>query len=284
MNPTRIAWLNGQFVPLEEAKVSIQDRGFLFADSIYEVTAVIDGRLVDYHGHANRLKRSVREIDLKLPVDDATLHQLHLELVQRNHLAEGLVYLQVTRGVAERDFVFPPDTPSTLAMFTQAKALVDNPAALTGIKVKSVPDLRWLRCDIKSVGLLAQVLAKQAAAEAGCQEAWMQRDGLVTEGASSTAFILTKGGQLLTRPLSNAVLPGITRQALLQLVQQTGLQFVERAFSLDEAYDAAEAFVTSAGAFVMPVVEIDGRMIGDGQPGPHARRLREIYIAAARAG
>lgn len=281
---SRIAWLNGHFIPLEEAKVSIQDRGFLFADGIYEVTAVVDGRLVDYAAHAARLKRSTGEIGLAVPLDDAALYQLHLDMITRNHLNEGIIYLQVTRGAADRDFTFPASPASTLALFTQAKALIDAPAAKTGIKVKSVPDLRWLRCDIKSVALLAQVLAKQAAAEAGCQEAWMVRDGLVTEGASSTAFIITQAGELVSRPLSCAVLPGVTRLAVLELVAQTGLHYVERAFSLDEACAAAEAFNTSAGGFVMPVVEIDGRKLGDGKPGPQTKRLREIYVAAVRAG
>ena len=281
MNLNRIAWLNGHFLPLEDAKVSIQDRGFLFGDGIYEVTAVVDGRLVDYEPHAERLKRSLGEINLALPVQYETLHYLHREIADRNMMREGLIYMQVTRGVAERDFTFPKDVPSTLALFTQEKSLVDNPAANIGIRVKTVPDLRWLRCDIKSVSLLAQVLAKQAAAEAGCQEAWMLDGNMVTEGASSTAFIVNRG-ELISRPLSQAVLPGITRQSILKLAAQTGLEFVERAFSLSEALVAAEAFLTSAGTFVMPVVEIDGMRIGTGAPGVNTRRLREIYVAMAR--
>ena len=280
---SRIAWLNGQYLPLAEAKIPIQDRGFLFADGIYEVTAVIDGKLVDFDAHLARLLRSLGEIELALPVSGDELRQIHHGLIARNKLGEGLVYLQVTRGAAERDFAFPAQVQPTLALFTQAKALVDNPAAKTGIKVKSVPDQRWARCDIKSVALLAQVLAKQAAAKAGCQEAWMLHGDEVTEGASSTAFIITHAGELVTRPLSNAVLPGVTRIAIMKLIGETGLRLEERAFTLTEALNAAEAFNSSAGGFVMPVVEIDGRALGDGAPGKHTAMLRAFYVVAARA-
>ncbi len=279
---SRIAYVNGDFTPLEDAKVSIQDRGFLFADGVYEVTAVIDKRLVDYDGHVRRLHRSMGELKIAAPVSDDELLALHRELVARNNLTEGLAYLQVTRGAADRDFTFPDGATPSLVMFTQAKTLCEAPAATTGIKVATVPDIRWQRRDIKSVALLAQVLAKQAAAEAGCQEAWMIEDGHVTEGGSSNAYIVTEDDRIITRPVSNAILSGITRASVLRLARERGLEVEERAFTLDEALAAQEAFVTAASTFVMPVVEVDGHKIGGGQPGPAVRRLREIYIDAAR--
>ena len=278
----RIACINGTFMPLENATVSVMDRGFLFGDGIYEVTAVLDGRLVDYAAHAARLARSLGEIGLACPVDAAALHGLHLEMIARNHLQEGVLYLQISRGPAERDFIFPDNPAPTLVMFCQHKKLAESPLAAVGMKILSVPDQRWARCDIKSTAMLAQVLAKQAAHAAGCHEAWMLRDGFVTEGGSSTAFIITRDGRLVTRPLSSAVLPGITRVAVMALLAASGLVLEERAFTLAEAYAASEAFNTSAGGFVMPVVEIDGNMIGTGQPGPHAMALRAAYLAAAR--
>jgi D-alanine transaminase len=285
---TRIFYVNGDYVPEAEAKVSVLDRGFLFADGIYEVSAVIGGRLIDNAAHLARLRRSCGEIALPLPWSDEEILAIQHKLIALNSLAEGGLYLQVTRGAADRDFTFPKEQKPSLVMFTQARSIADTPQARTGIKVITVPDLRWARRDIKSVALLAQVLAKQAAAEAGAQEAWMVEDGLVTEGGSSTAWIVTADCKLVSRPLSNAVLPGITRQALLKLLGDEaageGLTFEERAFTVEEALDAEEAFVTSASSFVMPVVEIDGKRIGGGQPGPVARRLREIYLATARDG
>ena len=283
MASPRIVYLNGEFLPFDQARVPVMDRGFLFADGIYEVSAIIDGRLVDNAAHLARLDRSLGEIGIRNPHDAAEWERLQTELVAKNGVAEGLVYMQVTRGVYERDFAFPPaDTAPTVMMFTQAKTVIANKMAETGAKVVTVEDLRWKRRDIKSVALLAQVLAKQAAAEAGVAEAWMVEDGAVTEGSSSTAFIVTKDGRLVTRPLSTALLPGITRAAVMRLSAETGLTVEERLFSVDEAHAAAEAFSTSASAFVMPVVAIDGRPIGDGVPGPVARRLRELYIAMAR--
>ncbi len=275
---SRIAYVNGAFTPLEEARVSILDRGFLFADGIYEVTAVVDGVFVDMAGHLDRLERSCREIDLPLPASRAEIERLHGEIAERNGLTEGIIYLQVTRGAGERDFPFPTDPEPSLVMFTQVKNLKANPAAEKGVKVISVEDIRWKRRDIKSVALLAQVLAKQAAAEKGAAEAWMVEDGHVTEGGSSTSFIVTGDGKLVTRPLSNAILPGITRESVLAVAQEADLVVEERLFTLDEAYGAREAFLTSASTFVLPVVEIDGRTIGDGAPGPVARRLRQLYL------
>lgn len=283
-----IAYVNGQFVPQEQATISIMDRGFLFADGIYEVSAVLDGKLVDNGLHMARLERSVGEIDLPLPLPAAAIAELMRELVTRNRLQEGLVYLQVTRGAdTTRSFPFPAGVKPTLVMFIDQFDFIASPKAKTGIKVKTVEDIRWARRDIKSVALLAQVLAKQAAAAEGCQEAWMHEDGVVTEGGSSTAYIVKGEGasaRIVTRENSRKILPGCTRHALLDLVRETGIELEERAFTVEEAYAAKEAFVTSATNFVMPVTEIDGRKIGGGQVGPVARRLRELYIAHARKG
>jgi len=280
---TRIAYVNGLFLPLEEARVSVLDRGFLLADGIYEVTCVIDGGLVDFDGHMARLERSAKEIGMGLPLGAEELRRLHRELVARNGLGEGAVYIQVTRGVAERDFAFPAKTEQTVVMFTQARDLVAPPAAKTGIRAVSVPDIRWARRDIKSVALLAQVLAKQAAAEAGASEAVMHEGGTVTEGASSNIWIVSEGGALVTRQLSRAILSGITRQTVQRLAAETGVAVEERAFTLDEAFAAREMFQTAATALVMPIVELDGRKIGDGAPGPLTLRMRALYIEAARA-
>ena len=242
----QIAYVNGSFVPLSEAKVSILDRGFLFADGIYEVSAVLDGKLVDNASHLARLQRSVGEIALKLPETVERITEIQRELIERNKLADGLVYLEVTRGAdTSRDFAFPRgDVRPTLIMFTAIKDIVGAPSAKKGISVITVPDIRWARRDIKSVALLAQVLAKQAAAEAGAGEAWMIEDGLVTEGGSSSAFILTQDDVLVTRQNGDEILPGCTRKA---------------------------------------VVSIDGKKVADGKPGPTTNRLREIYVDFARA-
>ena len=285
MTAVRTVYLNGEFLPFAEARVPIMDRGFLFADGIYEVSAVIEGRLVDNAAHLARLDRSLDEIGIRNPHDAAAWERLQTELVARNAVNEGLVYMQVTRGAYERDFAFPPaGTPPTVMMFTQAKTVVASRLAETGAKVVTVEDLRWKRRDIKSVALLAQVLAKQAAAEAGVSEAWMIEDGAVTEGSSSTAFIVSRERVLVTRPLSTALLPGITRASVLRLAAEADLRIEERLIPLEEAYAAQEAFYTSASAFVMPVVDIDGRPIGEGRPGPLTRRLRALYVEAARAG
>ena len=279
---SRVVFLNGSFLPLHEARVSIMDRGFLFADGIYEGYGVLQGRLVDKAAHLSRLEHSLAEIRLPNPYSRVQWTDLMNELLHRNGMEEGFLYVQVTRGVADRDFFFPADAQPTTVMFTQAKTIVTAPAAEKGIAVISVPDLRWKRRDIKSISLLAQVLAKQAARDAGAQEAWMVEDGHVTEGGSSSAFIITRNRSIVVRPLSHAILPGITRQSMLRLVRETGLAVEERPFTLDEAYNAAEAFLTSASNFVLPVVSIDGRQIGDGAPGPMTRRLRELYLEMAQ--
>ncbi|WP_186419015.1 D-amino-acid transaminase [Bosea sp. CS1GBMeth4] len=280
---SRIVYVNGAYLPEEEAKISIFDRGFIFGDGIYEVSAVLGGKLVDCEAHLARLERSAGELGLALPWSKAELVAIHEELIARNDLDEGSIYLQVSRGAADRDFAFPKDAKPTLVLFTQARQFADTPLARTGIKVVSTPDLRWARRDIKSVNLLAPVLAKQFAAESGAQEAWMVEDGVVTEGASSTAWIV-KGKTLISRPLSHKVLPGITRKAVLAFLAESGFSFEEREFTLEEALDAEEAFITSATSLVMPVTTIDGHSIHNGAPGPATLRLREIYLEYARKG
>ncbi len=280
---SRIVFLNGSFLPLEEAKVPFMDRGFPFGDGVYEGVGVLGGRLIDNEAHLERLERSLREVRIPNPHTRAEWTAFEEEIVRRNRMPEGFIYFQVTRGVAERDFFFPDDARPTVAMFTQAKAIARAPAAETGIAVVTVPDQRWARRDIKSISLLAQVLAKQAAKEAGAQEAWMVEDGFVTEGGSSSAFIVTRQNRIVVRPLSHAILPGITRQSLFRLSEEAGIALEERLFTVEEAYDAAEAFLTSASNFVLPVVSIDGRPVADGRPGPLTKRLRELYLAMATA-
>jgi len=280
----RIAYVSGSFVPLSEARISVLDRGFLFADGVYEVCAVLEGKLIDNPSHLKRLERSLGEIALPSPETPDRIEAIQRELVARNGLENGLLYLQVTRGAAaERDFAFPAEVKPTLVMFTVAKDIIQAPAAKKGIAVITVPDIRWSRRDIKSVALLAQVLAKQAAAQAGAGEAWMVEDGMVTEGSSSTAFIVTTEDILVTRENSTSVLPGCTRQAVLALAKEQKLKIELRPFTVQEAQLAKEAFITSATTFVQPVVAIDGQLVGGGEPGPLARRLRELYIDFARA-
>lgn len=280
---SRTVYVNGAYLPEEEATISIFDRGFIFGDGIYEVSAVLGGKLVDCEAHLARLERSAGELGLALPWSKAELIAIHDELIARNDLNEGSIYLQVSRGAADRDFAFPKDVKPTLVLFTQARQFADTPLAKTGIKVVSTPDLRWARRDIKSVNLLAPVLAKQFAAENGAQEAWMIEDGVVTEGASSTAWIV-RGKTLISRPLSHKVLPGITRTAVLSFLAESGFTFEEREFTLEEALDAEEAFITSATSLVMPVTTIDGHSIHNGAPCPATIRLREIYLDHARKG
>jgi D-alanine transaminase len=277
---SRVVYVNGSYVPEEQGKISIFDRGFLFADGIYEVTAVVGGKLVDYDAHMERLERSLREIRLDWPCSKEELKAMHLDMVKRNNLDEGWIYMQITRGSADRDFKFPKGVKPTLVAFTQAKKLVDNPDAVRGVSVITVPDIRWARRDIKSVMLLAPVLGKQAAYEAGAFEAWMVENGKVTEGTSSNAYIV-KDGKVITRGLSNNILAGCTRRALFRLAKEKGVTLEERAFTPDEAYAADEAFLTSASNFVMPIVEIDNKRVGGGQPGPVTRKLREMFLEEA---
>jgi len=281
----RTVYVNGEYLPETEATVSIFDRGFLMADGVYEVTSVLGGRLIDFDGHLARLERSLSELDMKKPAGFDDLLAIHRELVRVNDITDGLVYLQVTRGSdGDRDFVFPDaaTTEPTLVLFTQSKpGLADNPAAKAGIRVIGIDDLRWGRRDIKTVQLLYPSMGKMMAKAAGADDAWMIEDGHVTEGTSNNAYIV-KGNRIITRHLSNDILHGITRAAVLRFAREAQMQVEERAFTIDEAKAADEAFVTSASAFVLPVVEIDGATLGDGTPGPVATRLREIYLEESR--
>lgn len=279
---SRTVYLNGEFLAEEEAKVSIFDRGYLFGDGIYEVVPVIDGLVLDRKPFVERFSRSLNELDLAWPCSEQALHDMIDEIITRNDLTEGAVYMQVTRGVADREFNYPKNTPTTLMAFTQKKNLLDNPNAKSGVKVVTVEDIRWKRRDIKSIALLGQCMAKQEAVEKGAFEGWMVEDGFITEGTSSTAYIV-KDNVVITRPLSNSILPGIRRKVLLQLADQYEVRLEERLFSVNEALGADEAFLSSASTFVMPIVEIDGAQIGDGKPGPVTQRLREIYLETARA-
>lgn len=280
----RTVYLDGVWLPEDAAKVSVFDRGFLMADAIYEVTCVIDGKLVEYSAHATRLQRSARELGLPMPLGEADLLAMHREIVARNALDQGLIYLQLTRGVAERDFAYPPPgTPPTLLMFTQAKNVLDNPAAAAGIGVMLLPDLRWGRRDIKTVQLLYPSMAKMEAKARGADDAWLVQDGTVTEASAASAHIVTCEGVLVTRDLSHALLPGVTRATVLDLAARHGVRVEERAFTPAEALAAREAFITSATNFVVPVVRIDGKMVGTGVPGALTHDLRRQYIETCRA-
>ncbi|MEP4981327.1 D-amino-acid transaminase [Ascidiaceihabitans sp.] len=281
----RTVYLNGEYVAENEAKVSIFDRGFLMADGVYEVTSVLDGKLVDFDGHAVRLERSLGELGMKNPITKDELLAVHRELVSRNDVVDGGVYLQITRGApADRDFAFPdPETtPCTVVLFTQSKpGVTESPASKAGIKVISIADERWGRRDIKTVQLLYPSMGKMMAKAAGCDDAWMVEDGFVTEGTSNNAYIV-KGNKIITRALSNDILHGITRAAVLRFAQEAQMEVEERNFTIDEAKEADEAFITSATMFVNGVVEIDGAQIGDGVPGHVSKRLREIYLDESR--
>lgn len=281
----RTVYLNGEYVAENEAKVSIFDRGFLMADGVYEVTSVLDGKLVDFDGHAVRLERSLGELGMNNPITKDELLAVHRELVTRNDVVDGGVYLQITRGApADRDFAFPdPETtPCTVVLFTQSKpGVTESPASKAGIKVISIADERWGRRDIKTVQLLYPSMGKMMAKAAGCDDAWMVEDGFVTEGTSNNAYIV-KGNKIITRALSNDILHGITRAAVLRFAQEAQMEVEERNFTIDEAKEADEAFITSATMFVNGVVEIDGAQIGDGVPGHVSKRLREIYLDESR--
>ena len=280
----RTVYLNGEYVAENEAKVSIFDRGFLMADGVYEVTTVLDGKLIDFDGHAIRLARSLSELGMGNPISKDDLLEVHRELVWLNEIDQGMIYLQITRGAPDdRDFAYPPtDTPQTIVLFTQNKpTLADNPVAKKGIKVISLEDQRWARRDIKTVQLLYPSMGKMMAKAAGCDDAWMVEDGHVTEGTSNNAYII-KGDTIITRHLGNEILHGITRAAVLRFAKEAQMQVAERSFTIAEAQDADEAFITSASTFVMPVVEVDGAPVGTGKVGPIATRLREIYLEESR--
>ncbi|MCO4777085.1 MULTISPECIES: D-amino-acid transaminase [Lentibacter] len=278
---TRTVFVNGAYVPENEAKISIFDRGFLMADGVYEVTSVLQGKLIDFEGHAVRLERSLNELDMGMPCTMDELLEIHRELVRVNEIDEGLVYLQITRGSdGDRDFAFPdPETTKpTLVLFTQSKpGMANSAASQKGAKIISIEDIRWGRRDIKTVQLLYPSMGKMMAKKVGCDDAWMVEEGFVTEGTSNNAYIV-KGNKIITRGLSNDILHGITRAAVLRMAKEAQMEVEERSFTIEEAKEADEAFTTSASAFVMPVVEIDGATMGDGTPGPIAKRLREIYL------
>ncbi|WP_438960944.1 D-amino-acid transaminase [Nereida sp.] len=275
---TRTVYVNGQYLPENEATVSIFDRGFLFADGVYEVTSVIGGKLLDFDGHAVRLERSLNELEMAHPVTKDELLEIHRQLVERNEITDGLVYLQITRGAADRDFAYPKDAEPTIVLFTQNKpGLAQSPVADKGMKVISIEDQRWGRRDIKTVQLLYPSMGKMAAKAQGADDAWMVQDGFVTEGTSNNAYII-KDNVLITRHLGNEILHGITRKAVLEFARVAQITVEERSFTMEEAKAADEAFITSATTFVMPVVQIDDTPIGSGQPGPLTKRLREIYL------
>lgn len=282
---SRTVFVNGEYLPEGEAKISIFDRGFLMADGVYEVTSVLDGKLIDFPGHTKRLQRSLDELEMRAFCSMDELLDIHRELVRVNEINEGLVYLQVTRGAPnDRDFVFPdPETtPSTMVLFTQnIPNLADSAASKVGNKIISIEDLRWHRRDIKTVQLLYPSMGKMMAKKAGADDAWLVEDGMVTEGTSNNAYIV-KGNKIITRNLSNDILHGITRAAVLRFAREAQMEVEERSFSMAEAQEADEAFTTSASAFVMPVIEVDGVTLSGGKPGPIAKRLREIYLEESR--
>ena len=282
---SRIAYVNGRYLPRSEAKVSIEDRGYQFADGVYEVCEVREGRLIDERRHMARLERSLRELRIGRPMSPAALAIVLRETVRRNRVRDGIVYVQITRGVARRDFPFPAGTKSSLVVTARSNDLARlEQMAAAGIGVVTVPDIRWRRVDIKSVALLPNVLAKQSARDQGAREAWLvDAQGRVTEGASSNAWIVSRDGKLITRQLGHDILPGITRSVVLDVIRAQGLAFEERAFTVDEAYAAREAFVTSASQIVMPVVRIDGRPVGNGAPGLIAAALRRDYHGHAES-
>lgn len=277
----RIVYCQGKLVPEDQAHVGLFDRGFLFGDAVYEVTAVINGRMIDNALHLARLERSLAQLDIPMPMALAEIEAVQLQLIARNGLQEGTVYLQVSRGEEDRDFLYSKGLKPVLVGFTQGKTLVDTKAQREGISVDLADDPRWTRRDIKTVMLLGQVLAKRAAKDRGYGDVWMIEDGKITEGASSTAYIVTADRKIVTRGNSHSVLPGCTRQTLLTLCQKHGLIVEERAFTPDEAQSAVEAFATSASSLVMPVVKIGEAVIGDGRPGPLTRDLQTQYLVAA---
>ncbi|HEY0275324.1 MAG TPA: D-amino-acid transaminase [Paenirhodobacter sp.] len=281
---TRTVYLNGDYLPETEAKVSIFDRGFVMGDAVYEVTCVLDGKLTDFDGHMARLQRSLKELQIICDITPDEWLAIHRKLVEVNSLHMGGVYLQITRGDAgDRDFHFPPaGTPPTVVLYTQDyTGAMDSPKVKNGVKVISVPDLRWHRRDIKTVQLLWASMSKMAAEAAGKDDAWFVEDGYVTEGSSNNCYIV-KGNTIITRPLSNDILHGITRASLMKILSERQMKVEERAFTIAEAQAADEAFYTSASSFVTPIVEVDGVALGNGTPGPVAKRLREVYIEEAR--
>lgn len=277
---SNIVFLNGDFLEAENAKVSIFDRGYLFGDGIYEVVPVINGKVIDKEPFFERFDGSMSKIGLKAPFCKTEICTILDTLIAKNDIVEGGIYMQVTRGVAPREFYFPENTPTTFMAFTFKKSIINNPLASSGVKVVSCEDIRWKRRDIKSISLLGQVLAKEEVHQKGAFEGWMVEDGFITEGTSSSAYIV-KDGVIITRPLSNAILPGIRRKVLMSLTKDHSIKIEERLFTLEEALNADEAFMSSATVFVLPIIEIDGQKIGDGKPGALTQKLRALYVEAA---
>jgi D-alanine transaminase len=275
---SRVAYVNGRYLPFADAAVHVEDRGYQFADGVYEVIAFFAGRLIDESGHLDRLQRSLAELSITPPMNRACLRHVMRTLIRRNGLVDGTIYMQITRGVSWRDHAFPAGISPSLVMTVRRMRRPSADVVAKGVAVISLPDIRWQRCDIKSVSLLPNVLAKEAVHQAGAYEAWLvDRDGMVTEGASTNAWIVTRGGEIVTRAATNAILNGITRQAVLAAAHEKGLTVVERPFSLAEALGAAEAFLTSSTNFALPIVSIDGKPIGDGKPGAVTLLLRRAY-------
>ncbi len=274
---SRIVYVNGEYAAEEAAKISVFDRGFIFGDGVYEVVPVVAGKLVDCDYFLERLERSLSELSINWPCSQREYLDIMQELIRRNNLVEGIVYSQVTRGIADRDFVFPIDTAPSLVAFTATMDLLNNPRAETGIAIATSEDIRWKRRDIKSVNLLAQCLAKQDAHSKGAFEGWMVEDGFVTEGVTSSAYIV-KDNKIITRPLSNLILPGIRRRTLIEMAEEEGIEIEQRLFTIEEALQADEAFISSATTITLGVVSIDGEQIADGKPGELTGKLRTLYI------
>jgi D-alanine transaminase len=275
---SRIAYVNGRYVPHREASVHVEDRGYQFSDGVYEVIAVANGALVDEELHLKRLARSLAELRIARPHSDAVMKHLFREVMRRNRVRNGILYLQITRGAAPRDHAFPRNAKPAVVITARSARLADPAVTARGVDVVTIPDIRWRRVDIKSVSLLPNVLGKQIAKEKGAYEAWMVTDdGQVTEGTSTNAWIVTTGGALVTRAADTSILNGVTRLAILRLAREAGLSVEERPFSIDEALNAAEAFLSSTTSFVMPVIRIDGKAIGGGAPGPFTQKLLASY-------
>jgi D-alanine transaminase len=281
---SRIAYVNGDYVAHGNAAVHIEDRGYQFADGVYEVIAVRDGALIDGDGHMTRLKYSLDELEIAMPMSPRVLGVVMAETIRRNRIKNGIVYLQVTRGVSPRNHPFPDFARPALVITARRAPFPKNADSITGGRVISIPDIRWNRCDIKSISLLPNVLAKQQAVEAGAMEAWMiDGDGYVTEGSSTNAWIVDKQGRLVTRPKSQSILGGITRETVLRLAAENGIEVIERPFTLDEAKQAREAFMTSTTSFIKPITQIDDTVVANGEPGETSRRLLSLYIDFMRA-
>ena len=282
---SRIAYVNGRYLRHDQAHVHVEDRGYQFSDGVYEVAAVFGGRVIDEEPHLDRLERSLRALSMDLPIPRAALRLVTQEVLRRNRVRDGMVYMQVTRGAATRDHPFPEAAEGAIVLTARPVRWPGTAAADRGIEVISVPDRRWGRCDVKSVSLLPNVLAKQAAREQGAYEAWLvDAQGRVTEGASTNAWIVDQAGRVVTRDLESNILGGITRQTVIRLAREAGLEVAERSFTLSEAQAAPEAFLTSTTSFVRAIVRIDGRPVGAGEPGPVAARLRGLYLTYCHGG